>query len=138
MRKNILAADYFLPQPHRSLRHPPQKPHHHPSAATRQRLQVVSVDPSIMENLLQTQTKIDIPKDLQDIEGTITLDALIDETGHIMQLKISPAPHSLSAYVIEAVQQWTYRPFTMNGRPVQVSTRIIVQIKKLDLRSSIN
>lgn len=91
---------------------------------------VASVDPSVMESLLETQTKIEIPKDLESIEGTVTLDALIDPTGHVMQLKAISGPAILYQAVIESVRQWTYRPYTINGRPVQVSTRIIVQIKK--------
>lgn len=91
---------------------------------------VASVDPSVMETMILTRTDVVVPKDLEYIEGTVILTALIDPTGHVIQLKAISGPAILYQSVIAAVQQWSYRPFTMNGRPVQVSTQIIVQIKK--------
>ena len=91
---------------------------------------VVAVEASVMETQLLTRTEVELPKDLQDMEGTVTLEALIDDTGHVIQLRAIDGPTMLRQFVIEAVQQWSYRPFTMNGRPAKVSTRIIVQIKK--------
>lgn len=91
---------------------------------------VVTVEPSTMEQMLETRKEVELPKDLEDIEGTVTLQAMIDETGHVMNLKAISGNAMLYQPVLQAVQQWSYRPFLMNGRPVKVSTRIIVQIKK--------
>ncbi len=121
----ISAASSALAQLHPKSPMPPIGPQPNNGAM------VASVDPSLMESMILTRTDVVVPKDLESIEGTVTLTALIDPTGHVMQLKAISGPAILYQAVIDSVRQWTYRPFTMNGRPVQVSTQIIVPIKKL-------
>jgi protein TonB len=59
-------------------------------------------------------------------EGTVVLAALIDTQGRVTQLHaISGHPFLIPA-AIDAVQQWRYKPYILNGSPVEVETQVSV------------
>jgi len=61
------------------------------------------------------------------IDGTVLLSALIGEDGHIRELRVTSAPDpSLAISALIAVRDWTYTPYELNGKPVQISTEIHV------------
>jgi TonB family protein len=61
------------------------------------------------------------------IQGTVTITAIIGTDGHIYAAfpLTSPDP-SLTSAALSAVRQYTYKPFTLNGEPVEVRTVIRV------------
>lgn len=61
------------------------------------------------------------------IQGTVVLDATISKDGAIEHLKVQKSPSELlSKSSIDAVQTWQYRPYLLNGEPVEVTTTINV------------
>ncbi|MDR3724007.1 MAG: M56 family metallopeptidase [Terracidiphilus sp.] len=60
------------------------------------------------------------------IEGTVVLNAIIGTDGHMKELHVISGPAPLAQAAMEAVQQWVYRPYLLNGKPVQVETTINV------------
>jgi TonB family protein len=61
------------------------------------------------------------------ISGAVVLHAIIDETGKVEAVQVVSSPDaSLSKSSIEAVQQWTYKPYLLNGNPIPVDTTITV------------
>lgn len=59
-------------------------------------------------------------------EGTVMLTALIDTSGRITQLHaISGHPFLIQA-AVDAVKQWRYKPYILNGSPVEVETQVSV------------
>jgi TonB family protein len=63
------------------------------------------------------------------IEGTVTLQAVVDKCGHVGELTPISGPPELFAATVSAVQQWQYRPFLLAGKPAEVTTRITVNFK---------
>jgi TonB family protein len=60
------------------------------------------------------------------IEGTVVLRAVIGEDGTIKDLAVLSGPPELQSSAIDAVKRWTYRPYLLNGEPVEVQTTITV------------
>lgn len=61
------------------------------------------------------------------LQGQVVLHAIIDENGKVEQLAVVSSPDSaLSKSSIEAVRQWTYKPYLLNGKPTAVDTTINV------------
>lgn len=60
------------------------------------------------------------------ISGTVVLTAIIGKDGDIQQLQAVKGPPLLISAAIKAVKQWRYRPYLLNGEPVEVETTIIV------------
>lgn len=60
-------------------------------------------------------------------QGTVVLKALIGRDGKIHDLKVISAPYpSLVESAMGAVSQWEYKPYLLNGDPVEVDTQINV------------
>jgi TonB family protein len=60
------------------------------------------------------------------IEGTVLLDAVIGKDGSVEQLKVASGPKQLQSSSLEAVRQWKYQPYLLNGEPIEVQTTIKV------------
>jgi len=60
------------------------------------------------------------------IQGTVVLNVLLRKDGSVLVQSVAAGDPLLSPAAIEAVRQWHYEPFLLNGRPVEVETRISV------------
>jgi protein TonB len=60
------------------------------------------------------------------IQGTVVLSALIGKDGSIQNLKVVSGHPMLTNAALEAVKEWKYKPYILNGEPVEVDTTINV------------
>ncbi|HUO25543.1 MAG TPA: energy transducer TonB [Candidatus Aquilonibacter sp.] len=60
------------------------------------------------------------------VEGDVVLKAIISREGNIEDLQLVSGHPMLVPAAIEAVKQWHYRPYLLNGQPVEVETTITV------------
>jgi protein TonB len=60
------------------------------------------------------------------IQGTVILQALISKDGNIENLQLISGHPMLAPSAIEAVKQWKYKPYLLNGEPVEVETQVQV------------
>jgi protein TonB len=60
------------------------------------------------------------------IQGPVQLRAIITKMGTIEGLTLISGHAMLSGAAIEAVRQWRYRPYLLNGEPIEVETEITV------------
>jgi periplasmic protein TonB len=60
------------------------------------------------------------------IQGKVLLQAMISKEGKIEHLQLVSGPPLLVAAAMEAVRQWRYRPYILNGEPVEVETQVTV------------
>jgi protein TonB len=60
------------------------------------------------------------------IQGSVVLRALISKTGQIENLQVVSGHPMLTSSAIQAVKQWQYKPYILNGQPVEVETNITV------------
>ena len=63
------------------------------------------------------------------MEGTVVLAALISKAGTVQDLKVISGPAAMADAATAAVKQWTYRPYLLNGRAVEVKTVITVNFQ---------
>jgi periplasmic protein TonB len=59
-------------------------------------------------------------------QGTVVLQAIISKSGTIENLRVVSGPALLQQAALDAVKQWRYRPFLLNGEPVEVETTVNV------------
>jgi protein TonB len=62
-------------------------------------------------------------------QGTVQLQATISREGTIENLRAVSGPPILQQAAVDAVKQWRYRPYLLNGDPVEVETTINVDFK---------
>jgi periplasmic protein TonB len=60
------------------------------------------------------------------IQGQVVLNAIISKQGMIENLTLVSGHPMLVPAAIEAVSQWRYRPYLLNGQPVEVESTITV------------
>ena len=86
------------------------------------------VNPEVMEKQIVHKVPPVYPEDAKRarIQGKVLLDAVIGKDGEVEQLKVISGPAPLQQSSLDAVRQWTYKPFLLNGEPVEVKTTITV------------
>ena len=60
------------------------------------------------------------------VNGTVILDAVITPDGKISELDVISGPKALQRAAYDAVKTWKYKPFLLDGKPVEVQTEIAV------------
>jgi protein TonB len=60
------------------------------------------------------------------VQGEVVLSAVIDTNGQIQNLQLVSGHPMLVPAAIAAVKQWRYKPYLLNGQPVEVETTITV------------
>jgi protein TonB len=61
------------------------------------------------------------------VEGTVVLQAVIGKDGSVQELHpLSGSPLLIPA-AMDAVRQWRYKPYQLNGEPVEAETQINVK-----------
>ncbi|HEX7960856.1 MAG TPA: energy transducer TonB [Terriglobales bacterium] len=63
------------------------------------------------------------------VQGDVVLTALIAKDGSIEGLKVLSGHPLLIRAALDAVSQWRYKPYILNGSPVEVETRIEVAFR---------
>ena len=88
----------------------------------------VAVRADIMQTQIAHKVTPVYPEEAKkaQIEGKVQLEAIIGKTGEVEQLKVVAGPKELQQSALDAVRQWTYKPFLLNGAPVEVKTTIDV------------
>jgi protein TonB len=60
------------------------------------------------------------------IEGTVVLLAVIGTDGSVQDVQVVSGLPILAQAAMEAVKQWRYKPYLLNGAPVEIDSRITV------------
>jgi protein TonB len=96
-----------------------------PKAATPQR---VRVSQGVSQGLLMKKVTPQYPPLAKQarIQGVVVLQALIGKDGSIQNLHVVSGHPMLTNAALEAVKEWKYKPYYLNGEPVEVETTINV------------
>jgi periplasmic protein TonB len=60
------------------------------------------------------------------IEGTVVLMAVIGKDGTVRDVRVESGLPLLAQAAIDAVKQWRYRPYLLNGEPVEIDSQITI------------
>jgi periplasmic protein TonB len=60
------------------------------------------------------------------IQGVVVLQATVSTSGLIKNLRVMSGPPMLQQAAMDAVRSWRYKPYLLNGNPVEVETTISV------------
>lgn len=96
-----------------------------PKIATPQRVRVSS---GVSTGLLIRKVQPNYPQLAKQarIQGAVVLQAEISKDGTIQNLQLVSGHPMLAPAAIEAVKQWRYKPYLLNGEPVAVETQVVV------------
>lgn len=88
----------------------------------------INISAGVAQGNLARKVSPEYPIDakLSGISGTVVLQALIGKDGHIADLRVVSGPPALQGAALDAVKQWEYRPYVLNGQPIEVNTTVNV------------
>jgi periplasmic protein TonB len=94
-------------------------------------LQTLSVSQGVSQGLLLKKVQPKYPPNSLRlrVEGGVQLMATISKTGDISAVKILSGDPQLSHAAVDAVKQWKYKPYLLNGLPVEIQTQVTVNFK---------
>jgi protein TonB len=83
----------------------------------------------VMESNLLNRVQPQYPAIARQIrlQGDVIIRAVISRAGAIEQATVVSGSPLLASAALDAVKQWRYRPYSLNGEPVEVETQITVK-----------
>jgi periplasmic protein TonB len=90
--------------------------------------QRVRLSTALAEKLLVKRVNPDYPKDLRKkhIQGIVVMSVRISKQGDVIDVKLVSGPPALAPNAIDAVKQWKYKPYLLNGEAVEADTTVLV------------
>jgi TonB family protein len=87
------------------------------------------VSPSVMDRNLIVSRVPAYPEfaKLKRVEGNVVMQALISKEGTVKRVHVTEGDSRLRSAAEEAVYKWRYRPYVLNGQPVDVATTVTVK-----------
>ena len=67
----------------------------------------------------------------QPLQGRVRLDVTVDKEGEVDESKLIRGHPMLAPAAIEAVRQWKYRPYLLNGKTVEMEMTVTVNFDLL-------
>ncbi len=94
-------------------------------------LETLTISQGVSQGLLVKKTPPAYPASAMQmhIEGTVELLATISKAGNISAVKIVSGDPRLARAAVDAVKQWKYKPYLLNGEPVEIQTQITMNFK---------
>ena len=94
----------------------------------------VPVSAGVIQGLAISRPQPVYPDDAKKagVQGIVVLHAIISKAGTVEQLQVVSGPEMLRASALDAVRQWTYKPYLLNGQPTEVETTINVNYTLVD------
>jgi TonB family protein len=86
----------------------------------------LSIPADVMQKNLVNKAIPVYPPDAKKakIQGTVVLEAVVGKDGSVENLRVVSGPAELQQSALDAVRQWKYKPYLLNGNPVQVKTTV--------------
>jgi len=99
-----------------------------PEATSQPLPERVRVSDGVTAGLLLNKVPPKYPKAARKkhLQGTVIMTAIIDKNGNIVDLTLVSGDPILAKSAMDAVKQWKYRPYLLQGHPVEVETHIQV------------
>ena len=99
--------------------------------APRPVLQTVNVSQGVSQGLLLKKVQPVYPRSAlsMHIEGIVELMATISKSGDIATVKVLRGDKQLTQAAVDAVKQWKYKPYRLNGEPVEIQTQVTISFK---------
>ena len=102
-----------------------------PTALPTARLTTLKISQGVSQGLLIKRVQPRYPQNAlaMRLQGAVQMQATINKEGNISNLKVLSGDAVLARAASDAVRQWRYKPYYLNGEPVEIETQITVNFK---------
>lgn len=104
------------------------KPQTTEAAPQRQRAMRVRVSQGVTQGMVISKVQPSYPPDAKAarIQGSVVIGIVIGKDGNVQSERLISGHPLLAPAAMDAVKQWTYRPYVLNGDPVEVDTQVTI------------
>jgi protein TonB len=101
------------------------------SNAFKPTLQTLNISQGVSQGLLIRKVAPTYPANAlrMHIEGSVELLATVSKEGNISHIKVLSGDAQLTRAASEAVKQWKYKPYLLNGEPVDIQTQVTINFR---------
>jgi protein TonB len=101
------------------------------SPSMRPTLSTLNVSQGVSTGLLIKKVAPSYPPNAMrmQVEGNVELVATISKIGNISNIKVVSGDAQLTKAAVDAVKQWKYKPYLLNGEPVEIQTQVTIKFK---------
>jgi protein TonB len=95
---------------------------------------IVQVPENVMDaHLIASRVPV-LPDAARDagVTGVVRMQAIINRSGYVSRLHVLEGATELRRPALQAVSAWRFRPYLVNGEPVDVMTTITVDFSSLE------
>jgi protein TonB len=102
-----------------------------PAAVPKATNQVIRVSQGVSEGLILKKVAPRYPAQALSmrLEGSVQMQATVSKDGSITNVKVLNGDALLARSAVEAVKQWKYKPYYLDGEPVEIQTQITINFK---------
>jgi len=100
-----------------------------PPEAALPSIEPVQLPEAAARSLLLQQAEPVYPETAKGQKGTVVLQVLIGRDGTVQDAKFLQGSLAFARAAIDAVKQWRFKPFTMNGRPASAQTLLTLNFR---------
>jgi len=100
-----------------------------PPEAALPSIEPVNLPEATVRSLLVQQADPKYPETAKGQQGTVVLAVLIGRDGSVQDAKFLQGSLAFARPAIDAVNQWKFKPYTMNGRAVSIQTLLTLTFK---------
>ena len=100
-----------------------------PPEAALPSIEPVNLPEAAARGLLLEQATPVYPPSARGQSGTVTLQVLIGRDGAVQDAKFIQGSLAFARTAIDAVKQWRFKPYLMNGRPASTQTLLTLSLK---------
>lgn len=91
----------------------------------------IRVSQGVLEGSILHKVDPQYPQEARDnrVQGDVVLRILIDEQGNVIEAKPVSGPPLLTDAAVDAMMQWKFKPYLLNGDPVQVESVFTIRFR---------
>jgi protein TonB len=94
-------------------------------------LRTLKVSQGVSQGMLIKKVQPDFPAQARQlrIEGAVQLLATVGKDGNVSEVKVLGGHPVLARAATDAVKKWKYKPYLLNGQPIEFETQITVNFR---------
>ena len=98
------------------------------AAAQPQTSRPIVISTNVLDRLAVHKTRPDYPAQAaqQHLVGAVVLRVIVDKSGKVIEATPMAGPDVFRQAAVDAVRKWQYKPYVLNGEPLQVRSTIVV------------
>ena len=102
-----------------------------PASSVQPVLARIRVSQGVSQGLLIKRVQPKYPANALAVraQGAVEIEATIDKEGKVVNPRVLSGDRTLTSAALEAVRQWRYKPYYLDGEPVEIQTQITINFK---------